>query len=86
MKHNSTEERKIKFDIGDKFYIFEEHSYGGKGFEIRTYRVTDILISGNNVSKFKSNDTRWFDGKECLTKEEVIKILNFQIEKLKEEN
>ena len=52
-------------------------------FNVKEYRVTDILIKEHNINMFKACDTRWFSEKECLTKEEAIEKINNQIEKIK---
>lgn len=72
----------MKFGMGDKFYIFVLHSLHN-GFEVTEYSVTEILIRRNNVTMYKYSDTRWFDEKECLTKDEVIEKVRFQIEKIR---
>ena len=74
----------MKFNIDDKFYIFEEGTHHNS-FEVRTYIVSDIWTKGNNVHRYKSCESRWFSEKECLTKEEVIEKLNNRIEKIRRE-
>ena len=71
----------MKFNIGDKFYIFEEHT-SLNFFGITKYEVSDILMKNHNVFKYRGSETRWFSEKECLTKEEVIEKINAKIKKL----
>lgn len=71
----------MKFNIGDKFYTFEESTYFNS-FIVKRYTVTDILIKGNNVNMFKDCDTKWFTEKECLTKEEVVEKINKKVKLL----
>lgn len=73
----------MKFNIGNRFYLFTENTLFFTSFEVRTYKVNNVLICGHDLYKYQDNGTSWFDEKECLTKEEVIEKINTQIEKIK---